>query len=93
MSISNIKLAFKVIEYIKRLLLDDKYCDIRADTRIVEREETTVARQRQIKYVSFSTDKHKIEKLLEAMFSMSSVSRLYSKSHREKFTQLDKHQA
>jgi ribosome-interacting GTPase 1 len=53
--------------------------------RIVEREKTAVARQRSHKYISASTHKHAtIEELLDAVFSLRSVTRLYNENEREK---------
>jgi ribosome-interacting GTPase 1 len=43
-------------------------------------EETTTARQQHAKHVSMAMDMHATEELLEAVFSMQSVSRVYNKS-------------
>jgi hypothetical protein len=52
---------------------------------IIEPEETTVARQPLYKQLSAAMDKHAtIEELLEAVFSVWSVLRLYIEGHREK---------
>jgi hypothetical protein len=52
--------------------------------RIVEPKGTVVARQRRDKHVSAATNTHATtEELLEAMFSMQSVSMLYSDGHWE----------
>jgi hypothetical protein len=48
---------------------------------IVETEETAVARQRRDRHLSAATDTHTtLEKLLEAMFSVWYVPRLYRES-------------
>jgi ribosome-interacting GTPase 1 len=50
----------------------------------VEQEEMAVARQRHFKYLFAAANKHAaIEKLLEAVFSVSPVPRLYNKEQSE----------
>jgi hypothetical protein len=52
---------------------------------IVEPEETAVARQRLDKHLAAAVDMHAaIEELLEAVFSVWSVLKLYSEGHQEK---------
>jgi hypothetical protein len=48
-------------------------------------KDRNIGARRDGRYVSFATDTHaKTEELLEAVFSMRSLPRLYSESHREK---------
>jgi hypothetical protein len=56
-----------------------KYCDMRPETGILEREETTVIRQRHYKYISaaINTWSHNRE-VLEMVFSIRSDPRLHS---------------
>jgi hypothetical protein len=52
---------------------------LRLKARILEIEEAAVARQRRLKQVSSATNKHATtEELLEAVFSIPSLPRLYS---------------
>jgi hypothetical protein len=51
----------------------------------VDPEEMAVARQRLGKHVSAAVDTHATIEVLETVFSMRSVPKLYSESHRVKF--------
>jgi hypothetical protein len=56
----------------------------------VEQEEAAIARQRRHKRVSTSTNKHAtVEELLEMVFSIWSVLRLYSEDQPEKSVSLE----
>jgi hypothetical protein len=51
---------------------------------MVEREEAAIARQRRCKHISAANIQHAIvDELLEAVFSVRSVPRLYSEDQRE----------
>jgi hypothetical protein len=57
----------------------------------MEQEEAAIARQRRGKHVSAATNQHAtIEGVLEAVFSVWSVPRLYSEDQREKLVTLHK---
>jgi hypothetical protein len=54
---------------------------------VVEQEETAVCRQRRGKHVSRATNQHTtIKEMLDAMFSMRPLSRLYSENQQHGYT-------